>query len=87
MLSDDKSAASTTRCGRCSAPARSGAVRGPARAPRRRRFDLADLFGGRAATTGSAAAGFSDLFGTIFSGGGAAGAGRGPPAAATSRPR
>ncbi len=87
-LRREAAARSTTRCGRCSARARSGATRGPVAAARARSTS-SDMFGGIAgsgcqppapADRRFGGAGFSDLFSSIFSGGGRRRGPRGPAA-------
>ena len=84
VLSDDEaSAASTTRCARCSARARSGAVPAPAASPAGCRSTSPTCSAAAPAAAGDrrfGGGGFTDLFSSIFSGGG------GPAARRAARP-
>ena len=92
VLSDHASAASTTRCGSCSARARSVAAPPGCRRSRPASSTWATCSATRRPAAGDrrfGGAGFSDLFGSIFSGGAGRPSTRRPgrPGAATSRPR
>ena len=82
VLSDTRHVASTTRCARCSARARSGAAPAAGVSPGGMPFDVSDMFGGGGGGGDRrfGGAGFQDLFSSIFTGGQAGGqaAPRGP---------